>query len=283
MKTSPSKNSNPFPSADAQNFHEALTSMIKAVMGKRTSSKIAEECGVNVSTITRIRKGENKRSISEDLLYKIWQSRDSRCDIPYDDLFTANQAVAENERKNDDERYEQRMRETEFLEGRISNSIQNSGQFVRSLRSELEIIPGMDFYTDLAFEIAFETGERRQVFLYNDLLTKDRIERIEKDMAADPAHSPFAWSVARIARKVLDFQELRFQNEASKNAELIVIYNYEPRFLHDHELLKKLSNTANVTTALIDSSRGRFLEERCLDEREGGLLKDLGIIQKQLS
>ena len=255
---------------------ETLNSMVKRVMGRRSASTIAKRCGVSVSTITRIRNGENKRGISEELLNDIWRACDQNGDIGLSQLLTANKAVSEAYMRKENVKWDQDRKELDFLEEQIKNSMFNSGVFLRKVKGQYEIIPDVEIYPEMSYEIAFESGEKRGILFFTHFYTKRRIDQMEESKLEDPEYSRF---YCRHYRTIVDFREMRTLHPEYENTELVIVFNYEDSFKYNIETLKKLSNKDNVTLALMDFNTGRLIDEVCLDGRKKGILKELGLVK----
>ena len=275
-------NGSQIPSVGSDELNANLNAMLKQIMGRHTSSSIAKKCGVSVSTITRIRNGENKRGISDELLHKIWMCKDTDCTIDLSTLLSANRAVSESNMQKENAAMERDLRELDSLEKQIQRNMLNSGFFIRKSNESCEIIPDIEFIPDMSFEVAFESGEKRYVFFFTQFLSKRRIERHERLNADSPDHLHFS---CRHYRTVMDFRELRALHDKYKNSELVIVFNYENDFRYNASTLKQLSDTERVTLALLEyvpempSKSGRFIEEICLDRREKGTLSELGLIK----
>lgn len=255
-----------------------LNSMIKSIMGRRTASTIAKKCGVSVSTITRIRNGENKRGIREDLLHNIWKNRDSDCDIDLSQLLSLNSDVSNAYMQKEDAKWTLENQEIDDLEKKIQKSIFNSGVFLRRVSSSYEIIPDIYLYPEMSYEIAFESGEKRHILFYTQLYSKSKIERLKKQQEEYPDYKPYT---CRHYRTIMDFEELRALHKEYDNAELVIVFNHEEAFRYNIEIFKKLSNTQRVTLALIDGNIGRIQEEVCLDDRKSGVLEELKLVYEK--
>lgn len=259
-----------------------LNSMIRDVMGKRTASKIAEECGVSVSTITRIRNGENKRGISADMLNKLWKNRAKSCSIDWDELNSINTEVSDAYMKKEEDRWDKDQQEIEFLEKQIQNNIVDSGILMRKITDRFTIIPDVELYPEMAYEVALDNGERKRLFFFTQFYSNRRIEQKEKAKQEDPK---LLYLSVRHYRTILEFQELRALHPEYENTELVIVYNYEDDFRYNAKTLKKLSKKGHVTLALMrfDSEKlkksGKLLEEICLDGRKKGVLTELGLIR----
>ena len=254
-----------------------LNVLIKKVMGKRTSSSIAKACGVSVSTITRIRNGENKHEITDSLLLDIWENRDKNCDVTQDMLRNANKAVEEAVQKKFDAESKQEQDEMDRFKNQIPDQLLNSGCFVRKLNEEIEIIPGESFWAPTwgaptAYEIEFKNGERKTLLFILQFYARHTIDRYEKYKLEDPQSTQYFRSYYR---EILVFQEVRATHSEYENAELIIVWNYEDAFRQNVAALSNLSNKTNVTLALMDPIRGKFKEEVSLDGTEKNLLQPL--------
>ena len=249
-----------------------LNGLIKKVMGKRTSSSIAKACNVSVSTITRIRNGENKHEITDRLLLDIWENRDKNCDVTQDMLRNANKAVEDAVQKKFVAESKQEQDEMDRFENQIPDQLLNSGCFVRKLNEDIEIIPGEFFRTPTAYEIEFKNGERKTLLFIMQFFSKHTIDRYEKYKLEDPQSTQYFRSYYR---EILVFQEVRATHSEYENAELIIVSNYEDAFRQNVAALSNLSNKTNVTLALMDPIRGKFKEEVSLDGTEKNLLQPL--------
>ena len=247
-----------------------LNDLIKKVMGKRTSSSIAKECGVSVSTITRIRNGENKRGVRDKTLRQIWNCRDKNCDIDINTLLDANDAVTEAFDKKSDAEYRQEQEELDLLVRQIPNQLLNSGYFVRKISEDIEIIPGETFYPDFAYEVDFGNGDKRRLLFITQFFLKSRIGYFENRY--ENGEQP---NYRAIYRSVLDFQEVRTSHPENESAELVLVFNYEGAFRHNVAALGSLSNKSNVTLALMDPVSRRFKEEVRLDGTQETVLHPL--------
>lgn len=269
--------------APPDELNAKLNGMLKEIMGKRTASTIAKKCGVSVSTITRIRNGENKRGISEELLHKIWMTKDDGCDIDLSTLLSVNSEVSTAYMQKENAGWDQERQELDFLERQIQKNMLNSGFFLRKTNERFEIIPEVDLFPEMSYEIAFESGEIRRVLVFTQFHTKRKLERFEKAKTEDLVYSPLS---CRHYRTIMDFEELRKLHPRFENSELLIVFNYEDDFRYNAENLKKLSNRDRVSLALMhyDTERlarsGRFLEEICLDDRKQGILTELGLIDE---
>ena len=255
---------------------DALNSMIKRVMGRRSSSTIAKECGVSVSTITRIRNGEIKREINYELLDNILSVCDPNDDGLKKQLKATNKAVEEAYLRKENVKWDQDRKELDFLEEQIKNSMFNSGVFLRKVKGQYNIIPDVELYPEMSYEIAFENGEKRGILFFTHFYTKRRIDQMEERKVTDPEYSRF---YCRHYRTIVDFREMRTLHPEYENTELVIVFNYEDSFRYNVDTLKKLSNKDNVTLALMDFNTGRLIEEVCLDGRKKGIIKELGLVR----
>ena len=242
--------------------NEQLNQLIRKLMGKRTASKIAEECNVSVSTITRIRNGENKRGIHEDLLFKIYNSCKDNANISFEELMAANQAVLEVDRKTMDDRYRQDEIEIDHYMSCIPNNLIDSGAFIRKLNSNCNVIPGFELFYDMVYEVSLDSGEKKKVLFDTHFYSKRSIEAKEK---RKENHPDATFGSPIFYRKILEFQELRVAKKEHKNSELVFVFNYVDQFNANAKYLKNLSNTKNVVLLLLDSDTGKFTEAVTLD------------------
>jgi transcriptional regulator with XRE-family HTH domain len=269
---------------DLDNLTAAFVDMIKKIMGDDSASKFAKKCGFPASTITRIRNGEIKRSVRDDTLLTIWENRDSKCKVTYDQLVAANVAISEAYLKKDNARWEQERKEVEFLENQILNNMlrPDSDFFLKKSNERFEIIPNMDLYPDMAYELAFQNGETKHVLFFTQFHSKRRIEQMEQVKKEDPQLMHYS---SRHYRTIMDFQELRILHPKFTNAELVIVFNYEDDFKYNANTLKQLSKKDHVSLALMHfdfeklSRSGRLLEEICLDGRKKGILSELNLIR----
>lgn len=259
-----------------------LNGMLKEIMGKRTASTIAKKCGVSVSTITRIRNGENKRGVSEELLHKIWLNREPGCEITLSELMTVNSEVSRAYVQKENAGLDRDLRETEALEKQIQKRLLNSGVFLRQTRDRYEILPGIELYPDLSYEIAFDSGEKRRVLFFTEFYSKRRTERLKSRMEKEPELVHFS---CRHYRTVMDFEEMRKLHAEYENTELVIVFNLAEDYRYNVEMLSRLSDRDRVTLALIEcdfdnlSGSGRLLEEACPDGRKQGVLSELGMVR----
>ncbi|MBO4407526.1 MAG: hypothetical protein J5849_07470 [Clostridia bacterium] len=267
---------------DPEVVNVKLNGMLREIMGKRTASTIAKKCGVSVSTITRIRNGENKRGVSEALLHKIWLNREPGCEITLSELMTVNGEVSDACVQKENAGFEQDLREAEFLEKQIQKSMLNSGVFLRKTRDAYEILPGIELSPDMSYEIAFESGEKRRVLFFTEFYSRRRTEQLKKRMEKEPGIAHFS---CRHYRTVMDFEEMRRLHSEYENAELVIVFNNEDDCRYNAEILQKLSDRDRVTLALIEcdfdnlARSGRILKEVCLDGRKQGVLSELGMVR----
>ena len=263
------------PANNLDELNDKLNRMIKEIMGRRSATTIAKKCGVSVSTITRIRNGENKRGISEELLHKIWKSREPDCNIDLSQLMSLNSDVIDAHAEKENARWKQEQEEIEFLEKQIQKSMFNSGVFLRKVTNHYEIIPDIELYSDMSYEVAFESGEKRRILFFTQFYSKRRIEQMEERKKENPEYSR---GYCRHYRTIMDFRELRALHQEYENAELVIVFNYEDSFRYNVDTLKKLSNKENIALALMDFRFGNILEEVCLDGRKKGILKELKLV-----
>ena len=266
-----------------EELNAVLNGMLKEIMGKRTASTIAKKCGVSVSTITRIRNGENKRGISEELLHKIWLNRDSGCEIDLSRVMSVNSEMKAAYMQKETADFDQERREMELLERQIQKNLINSGVFLRKTDDSIEIIPGIELYPEMSYEIAFDNGEKRRVLIYTQFHSKRRIDQMRKRSAEDPGSVQYS---CRHYRTIMDFQELRKLHSEYENSELVIVFNYDDDFAYNADVLQMLSNRDRVSLALIEyvpeklSGSGRLLKEVCLDGRKTGIFGELDMIKK---
>ena len=279
MKKDSIKNTNDITAnvdAELNELTDKFNSMMKEILGRRTASTISKQTGIAVSTITRIRNGENKRGISGPILEKLWEHRDSNCTFgDFHKAAALNTALSNAYMKKENARWNQEHQEIDFLEKQIQKSMFNSGVFLRKANSAYEIIADEVLFTDMSYEVAFENGEKRLILFCTQFHSKRRIDQIKERKKEYPESYRLN---CRHYRTILEFREMRALHPEYENSELVIVYNYEDDFRYNADVLKKLSNTDRVTLALMDSNSGRLVEEICLDGRKKGILTELDLI-----
>ena len=257
-------------------LNNQLNQKIKALMKGKSASNIAKKCGVSVSTITRIRNGENKRGINTDLLRKIWKACNNSAIISLEELLTLNGDVSDAYQNKENDQWNQESQELDSLEQQIQQIIINSGVFLRKVQTPYEIIPKVVLYPDMSYEVAFDDGRKKNILFYTKFYSKRRIDRIEKVKKERPED---LIQYGDCFRKILSFEEFRSQHKEYKDSELVIVFNYEDHFKEYAKNLKLLSNTENVTLALMDHSSRRIYQEVCLDNRQQGILTELRLVK----
>lgn len=257
-------------------LNNQLNKQIKELMKGKSASNIAKKCGVSVSTITRIRNGENKRGINTDLLRKIWKVCNKPSSISLLELLTLNGDVSDAHQNKEYDQWNQESQELESLEHQIQQIILNSEVFLRKVNKPYEIIPKVILYPDLSYEVLFDNGKKKNILFYTKFYSKRRIDRIEKVKKERPED---LIQYGDCFRKILAFEEFRTQHKEYKDSELVIVFNYEDHFKKYAKNLKLLSNTENVTLALMDHSSRRIYQEVCLDNRQQGILTELRLVK----
>ena len=257
-------------------LNNRLNKQIKDLMKGKSASNIAKKCGVSVSTITRIRNGENKKGLNTDLLRKIWNACKNNSGISQEELLSLNDKVSDAYNNKELAESKQEYQELDDLEQKIQQIIINSGVFLRKIRSHYEIISDVFLYPDMSYEVAFDNGTKKDILFFTKFYSKRRIEGIEKyKKERGEDHINYGDCL----RRILEFNELREQHEKYKDSELVIVFNYESHFYKYAENLKLLSNKKNVTLALMDQNSRTIYQEICLDGRKHGILTELRLVK----
>ena len=144
-----------------ENLQKEFMNNMKALFGTRKASSISKLSGVSVSTITRIRNGENKRGISEETLQKLFKARDVDCDIDYHELSVLNTELGNAYMNKDVEKWKQDDKEIDFLLSEIKDNMFNSEVMCRIIKKQFIIIHDIELYPEMAFEVGLKSGERK--------------------------------------------------------------------------------------------------------------------------
>lgn len=259
-------------------LNKDLNKMIKKVMDKKTSSTIAKALGKSVSTITRIRNGEIKRGIDPEFLREIWKVCDGSNNVDLDTLLDLNRKVSDAHYQKENEKWDQDTEEIKVLEKQIQEIMVNSGVFIRKVNKPYLIIPEVELYPELSYDIAFDNGDKHSILFYTRFYSQRRIA--QKEERRKEEHN-FYMTYPSHLKTILEFRELRALHKEYENCELVIIFNYEAEYDDNCDILKKLSNKDNITLALMDSSTKRIVRECCLDGRKKGLLTKLGLIKSE--
>ena len=259
-------------------LNKKLNRTIKDVMGNTTSSTIAKALGKSVSTITRIRNGEIKRGIDSDFLVDIWKVCKGTNVIDLEDLLDLNRRVSDAYMKKENEKWDQDTEEIRDLEKRLPDMMSNTDVYLKKIKKPFTIIPEVELYPDLSYDIVFEDGKKQTILFYTRFYSLRRIELKEQRKKENPEWSRVYPS---FFKTILEFRELRTLHKEHENCELVIIFNYEDEYKANCDILKQLSNKDNITLALLDSSTKRIISECPLDGREKGILSILGLVKEK--